>query len=314
MALAIAYEDAVVHQIRREKPTLKEASVKTRFFGSRDNPHAPHADLNHYDPGRSSYSGTHFHVRDQFQVVVAGRGRIGRHDLSPYCVHFTRAYTPYGPLVTDGTGLTFMVMRAHFDPGSQHLPEKQSMLTQVADRRPWQISRPLTFPVLQTGRGIAGMTMQPVPGVSDENGLAAYTLTMEPHARALAPDPSNGDGQYLIVTRGSLSHGDREHKALALVFIETHEAAFPIHAGAEGLQAIILNFPQVKAHTVSARAPATATGFRKWQCELCAFSYDEAAGMPGEGIPAGTRWVDVPDTWSCPDCAASKNDFQMVEI
>ena len=36
--------------------------------------------------------------------------------------------------------------------------------------------------------------------------------------------------------------------------------------------------------------------------------------MPEEGIPAGTRWQDVPDAWSCPDCSSSKSDFQMVEV
>ena len=42
---------------------------------------------------------------------------------------------------------------------------------------------------------------------------------------------------------------------------------------------------------------------------LCAFIYDEAAGMPDEGIAPGTRWADVPETWTCPDCSASKADF-----
>ena len=34
--------------------------------------------------------------------------------------------------------------------------------------------------------------------------------------------------------------------------------------------------------------------------------------MPGEGIAPGTRWQDVPETWGCPDCSASKGDFQMM--
>jgi rubredoxin len=50
------------------------------------------------------------------------------------------------------------------------------------------------------------------------------------------------------------------------------------------------------------------------QCVLCAFAYDEALGMPAEGIAPGTRWEDVPDHWNCPDCAASKSDFEMVEV
>ncbi len=51
-----------------------------------------------------------------------------------------------------------------------------------------------------------------------------------------------------------------------------------------------------------------------WECAVCGFIYDEAQGIPEEGIPAGTRWEDVPDTWICPDCGAGKSVFDMVEI
>lgn len=53
---------------------------------------------------------------------------------------------------------------------------------------------------------------------------------------------------------------------------------------------------------------------KKYMCVICGFLYDEAAGMPDHGIPAGTRWEDVPLTWRCPDCGAAKQDFDMVEI
>ena len=314
MAVAIAYDDAKINQLRRENPGRGQASAKTPFFGSRDNPDLPHASLNHYDPGRATYSGTHFHVRDQFQVVVAGKGRIGRHDLAPYCVHFTRAYTPYGPLVTDGAGLTFMVMRAHLDEGAQHFPEALEQLKSVPDREPWQVTRSVTFPTLQSGTAAADAVLQAVSGLTDDRGLAAYALSMKPNAAVLAPDPARGDGQYLIVVKGSLLHHDKEHKALALVFVEPKEGPFRVHAGPQGLEALVLNFPQVKPRTEDTRAPASAAGFRKWQCMLCAFAYDEALGMPAEGVPAGTRWEDVPDTWSCPDCSASKSDFEMIEV
>lgn len=54
--------------------------------------------------------------------------------------------------------------------------------------------------------------------------------------------------------------------------------------------------------------------FRIWQCVLCGFMYDEAAGMPEDGIAPGTRWEDIPDDWVCPECSATKIDFEMVEI
>jgi rubredoxin len=52
----------------------------------------------------------------------------------------------------------------------------------------------------------------------------------------------------------------------------------------------------------------------KWMCILCGFVYDEAAGLPDEGIAPGTRWEDVPASWSCPHCSATKDDFEMVIV
>jgi len=58
----------------------------------------------------------------------------------------------------------------------------------------------------------------------------------------------------------------------------------------------------------------TEEPLKTWQCLLCGFIYDEANGMPEEGIAPGTRWADVPDTWICPECSAMKSDFEMIEI
>lgn len=53
---------------------------------------------------------------------------------------------------------------------------------------------------------------------------------------------------------------------------------------------------------------------KKWECQVCGFIYDENKGMPEEGIEPGTRWEDVPEDWTCPDCGAPKTDFEMMEI
>ncbi|MGK6312277.1 rubredoxin [Neorhizobium sp. DT-125] len=50
---------------------------------------------------------------------------------------------------------------------------------------------------------------------------------------------------------------------------------------------------------------------RIWECVLCGYRYDEALGDPDGGVPPGTRWEDVPDDWICPDCGASKHQFDM---
>lgn len=53
---------------------------------------------------------------------------------------------------------------------------------------------------------------------------------------------------------------------------------------------------------------------KKFICLLCGFIYDEAKGLPEEGIPPGTLWKDIPEDWFCPECGARKADFQMVEL
>ncbi|MGI9345207.1 MAG: rubredoxin [Gammaproteobacteria bacterium] len=56
------------------------------------------------------------------------------------------------------------------------------------------------------------------------------------------------------------------------------------------------------------------TKFRKWECIICGFIYDEALGYPEDNLAPGTRWEDVPEDWYCPDCGVGKEDFEMVEV
>lgn len=53
---------------------------------------------------------------------------------------------------------------------------------------------------------------------------------------------------------------------------------------------------------------------KKFQCIVCGYIYDEAAGDPEEGFAPGTRWADIPEDWECPECGVAKADFEMVEI
>ncbi len=54
--------------------------------------------------------------------------------------------------------------------------------------------------------------------------------------------------------------------------------------------------------------------YSKWICLTCGFIYDEARGIPEEGLPAGTRWDEVPPNWTCQECGARKEDFEMFKI
>ncbi len=55
---------------------------------------------------------------------------------------------------------------------------------------------------------------------------------------------------------------------------------------------------------MSQASPVRAdTPLRTFMCVVCGFLYNEAEGWPDDGIAPGTRWEDVPETWTCPTAA-----------
>lgn len=49
---------------------------------------------------------------------------------------------------------------------------------------------------------------------------------------------------------------------------------------------------------------------KKYVCNVCGFIYDEEVGIPEKGIPAGTKFEDLPEDFECPLCGVSKDMFE----
>ncbi|WP_437548991.1 rubredoxin [Sorangium sp. So ce327] len=52
---------------------------------------------------------------------------------------------------------------------------------------------------------------------------------------------------------------------------------------------------------------------KKYRCLVCGFVYDPAVGDPDTGIAPGTSFEDLPDSWMCPECGATKADFEPID-
>jgi rubredoxin len=304
----VAYED-VKGNVKERKPPGGGTAWRTDFMrppeGVKDQPMAFLAEGTPYRVIKP-----HFHEVDQFQVIVKGGGVIGKHPLSLNAVHFSRAHTPYGPLTGAEQGVGFLTLRACWDPGAQYLhnPESKDKLVNLDGRKPWQATEAPDF------SGDGSVNVNAFKEIKDERGLAAFSIKLAPGAKMMSPDFTQTNGQYLIVTSGSLHYEGKEYKAVSIGFSKPTEKPFEIVAGPEGVEALVLHYPRLETAKKIVPEVTAPQQYRVWQCLLCAFSYDEAKGMPEEGIPAGTRWEDVPDTWNCPDCAASKADFDMVVV
>jgi rubredoxin len=50
-----------------------------------------------------------------------------------------------------------------------------------------------------------------------------------------------------------------------------------------------------------------------WVCQSCGLVYDPAERDPDGGIPPGTPFDAIPDSWVCPVCGARKTDFTRLD-
>lgn len=49
----------------------------------------------------------------------------------------------------------------------------------------------------------------------------------------------------------------------------------------------------------------------RYTCSVCGYVYDPEKGDPDNGVPPGTSFEDIPDSWTCPVCGAEKDKFEM---
>ena len=138
----------------------------------------------------------HFHSVDQFQVFWKG-DRVGRHAIRPYFVHYADAYTPYGPIVDAGDGVTYLTVRARPESGPKYMPESRSQRPARSGGRHFTVqSEPGSVPA---GRGAAEWLLGPF-----DDGLAirvAWLLAGE----ELPPGQPTGDGTVYVLLEGALA-------------------------------------------------------------------------------------------------------------
>ena len=52
---------------------------------------------------------------------------------------------------------------------------------------------------------------------------------------------------------------------------------------------------------------------KKYVCDICGWEYDEEIGCEELGIPAGTKFEDLPEDFVCPLCGVGADSFSEAE-
>ena len=207
----------------------------------------PMAFLVEKDPG--AVVGPHFHQADQYQVIMQGSGRMGVHDVADVAVHYTDAYSAYGPIVAAEDGIAWFTLRNTWDPGARYMPEHRAQLR--AARATYQ-HREATCGPLQPLDDAARVKLQGVeahPVIEPSpDGMGTWRYAAAPAALIAGPEPASGGGQFWLVTAGSAEiAGSEALPAQSCIFVGPDDAAPRIKAGSTGADLLCLQFPRKPA-------------------------------------------------------------------
>ena len=78
----------------------------------------------------------HFHEADQYQVIVQGGGRLGTHGVGTVAVHYTDAWSAYGPIVAADEGISWFTLRNTWDSGARYMPAARETVACGAGAEP----------------------------------------------------------------------------------------------------------------------------------------------------------------------------------
>jgi flavorubredoxin/rubredoxin len=70
--------------------------------------------------------------------------------------------------------------------------------------------------------------------------------------------------------------------------------------------------PQPQAPLAAPAQETAAAEPKRYICPVCRYIYDPAKGDPRGGIPPGTPFEQIPDSWVCPICRVSKKMFKPI--
>lgn len=196
--------------------------------------------------GAGAITRAHFHEVDQFQLFVEGRQRVGSRVVEPVTLHYADAFTPYGPIVGDDSGVHYLTYRAHPDPGARFMPESRGLRQRLGGRH-----ATVGVPMHGDGDGEWAELVEP-----RSDGLGAAARSLAPGDGAVDARPVRGALRALVVVGGTWSLGGREHPMLSSVVVAPGEPPMRLCAGSSGLTVVSLDFPLVTARAGNATASA----------------------------------------------------------
>jgi len=234
MRLAASLEEARAAGRRRHSTT-------TRFRGHADVLFETPGDGSAGPPGPQAFLvwqeadqvvPVHFHLQDQFQLVIDGDGTMGRHALIPFVLHFSYRMNGYGPITAGPQPLQYFTLRPVSEQGAHYLPEERALMQPGARRGHVIVNLPAE------GSG-PGTHVEIAPRA---DGLAAWTQGAPDGATLRTPDTS-GRNRCHVVLHGTFTLDGAPLPRFACVYTSGDEPPLELVASAAHAEIATLQFP-----------------------------------------------------------------------
>jgi hypothetical protein len=193
----------------------------------------------------------HFHQADQYQVIVQGGGRMGTHPVATVAVHYSDAWSAYGPIVAADDGISWFTLRNAWDSGARYMPAARDQLRAARQqnfqhREATAPSLPVALPADLAHTDCASC-VEVIAQTPD--GMATWRYRLPPGASQSGPDPREGGGQFWIVLSGSATAGGAaDLPPNSCLFVAPGDGALAMRAGSGGAEALCLQFPLLARH------------------------------------------------------------------
>jgi hypothetical protein len=188
----------------------------------------------------------HFHQADQYQVVVQGSGRLGLHEIASVAVHYTDAFSAYGPIVAAEEGVSWFTLRNTWDPGARYMPEHRRQLRAARAKHQHREATCGPLPPLDERARAALTAVDGVAVIAETaDGLGTWRYTVPGGASVTGPDPASGGGQFWLVSAGTaIVPGGAPLPAQSCAFVAPDDAAATLVAGPLGADLLCMQFPR----------------------------------------------------------------------
>ncbi len=193
----------------------------------------------------------HFHQADQYQVVVQGGGRLGTHDVGTVAVHYTDAWSAYGPIVAADEGISWFTLRNAWDSGASYMPAAREQLR--AARQQNLAHREATappMPVLAAAELVRTKEIGRATVLEQTaDGMASWRYRLPGGACLRGPAPGEGGGQFWIVLSGSASAASATDLPVnSCLFVGPGDRPLTAQAGVGGTELLCVQFPRLARH------------------------------------------------------------------